>query len=379
MSGEQSQLERVTEREEVAEGFTTTRAQKRRPMEKKEERRNFSGQEVKKGMITHQAPAYHFESKISDPQAANQIFQHVLEVEVPNIKVKDLLSLSGDLRKIMVENTYTHKSPVVNAAVVAAPDMSLEFATPLQEVKVELMGEKQEAGLLDEGSEIVVIRKDLYEELGLEVNWGQRMVMQTANRGKEDLEGCVEYLEVDVGGIKTYTHAFVVQTAPYRLLLGRPWQKGVRLGKVDNGDGTLDMVVTDPVDERWKVVVPTRERRDEQMKRGLMILGKWSSQSKELEIQGKDDTLIEVILANSFTYDPTMHCLAYKKVANKVQLVPGKMPSNACVIRQFPKDPLLSMPTLSPYPPTFTPGVRLTQEWMDGLGLFTNKFLMKEE
>ncbi|KAF9449673.1 hypothetical protein P691DRAFT_645657, partial [Macrolepiota fuliginosa MF-IS2] len=80
------------------------------------------------------------------------------------------------------------------------------------------------------------------------------------NGGSEELEGCVEYLEVDVGGIKTFAHAFVVKVAPYHLLLGRPWQKGVKLGKVENGDRSLDVVVTDPLDGGWRVVVSTKER-----------------------------------------------------------------------------------------------------------------------
>ena len=36
------------------------------------------------------------------------------------------------------------------------------------------------------------------------------------------MQGCVEYLELEVEGVKTYAHAFVVQIALYQLLLGRP-------------------------------------------------------------------------------------------------------------------------------------------------------------
>jgi len=43
----------------------------------------------------------------------------------------------------------------------------------------------------------------------------------------------VEYLELEVGGVKTYTHAFMVQPALYQLLLGRLWQKDVKLGKIE--------------------------------------------------------------------------------------------------------------------------------------------------
>ena len=56
--------------------------------------------------------------------------------------------------------------------------------------------------------------------------------MQTANGGIEKMMECVEYLELEVGGVKTYAHAFVVQLAPYNLLLGRPWQKGIKLKRL---------------------------------------------------------------------------------------------------------------------------------------------------
>lgn len=80
------------------------------------------------------------------------------------------------------------------------------------------------AGVLDEGSEIVVVRKDLWEELGFAVNKARLMLMQSANGLKEVMEGCAEFLELEVGGVKTWVHAFIVPNALFRLLLGRPWQ-----------------------------------------------------------------------------------------------------------------------------------------------------------
>ena len=112
------------------------------------------------------------------------------------------------------------------------------------------MGRQRELGLLDEGSEIVIVREDLCDELGLEVNRKRRMMMQTANGGKKELQGCVEYLELKVGRVKTYAHTFMVQSAPYRLLLGRPWQKGMKLEKIERVDGSMEVEISDPGDER---------------------------------------------------------------------------------------------------------------------------------
>jgi len=72
------------------------------------------------------------------------------------------------------------------------------------------MGQHRELGLLDERSEIVIVQEDLCKELGLEVNKKRRMTIQIANRGKKEMQGYIEYLELEVEGVKIYVHAFVV-------------------------------------------------------------------------------------------------------------------------------------------------------------------------
>jgi len=55
------------------------------------------------------------------------------------------------------------------------------------------------------------------------------------------------------------------------------------------------------------------------------------------------------------------------------------MPTNIWIIRQFPEDPLRTLPYISPHPPTFLPGVWLTHARIEELGLLTNEFLWPEE
>ena len=68
--------------------------------------------------------------------------QKILDVEVPNIRVCDLLALSGDLQQEMVDQTRTqNKVPAVGAVLVTLPEMPVKFATSLQEVEVVLWGD----------------------------------------------------------------------------------------------------------------------------------------------------------------------------------------------------------------------------------------------
>ncbi|KAG2739334.1 hypothetical protein P692DRAFT_20682473, partial [Suillus brevipes Sb2] len=115
----------------------------------------------------------------------------------------------------------------------------------LREIRVTLNGSHSELALLDKGSEIVVIRQDVWQKTNAPINQDVWMRMQTANGGSQEMAGCLEMLEIDVEGIKTWAHAYVVPEAPYHLLLGRLWQRLVRLSKAEDTDG-VHVSVHDP-------------------------------------------------------------------------------------------------------------------------------------
>ncbi|KAH7922153.1 hypothetical protein BV22DRAFT_977184, partial [Leucogyrophana mollusca] len=112
----------------------------------------------------------------------------------------------------------------------------------LREIEVLVNRVKTELGLLDEGSEIVVIREDAWRESQAAINECMRMMMQTANGAFQETKGCLEMLEIDVDGLKKWAHAYVVPDAPYRLLLGQPWQQLVRIAKDTDNDGIFVMI-----------------------------------------------------------------------------------------------------------------------------------------
>ena len=73
------------------------------------------------------------------------------------------------------------------------------------------------------------------------------------------MQGYVEYLELEIEGVKIYAHAFVVQIALYWLLLGRPWQKEVKLRKIKWVDRSMEVEILDLGKEGKWVVVPIRK------------------------------------------------------------------------------------------------------------------------
>ena len=168
-------------------------------------------------------PAFMYELKAFLLDVLATIKKKILDLLVSGIIVADLMSISPELCKEPMEYCKTQqvlvvKSPeLLPSALVSALIrlFQVEFAKPLQELKVIVNGKKEELALLDGGSEIVLIREDLWKEVGASVNVKRRIMMEAANGLTSELPGCVEMLEIDVEGLKMWVHAFIVLSAPY--------------------------------------------------------------------------------------------------------------------------------------------------------------------
>lgn len=124
----------------------------------------------------------------------------------------------------------------------------------------------------------------------------------------------------------------------------------------------------------------TKEMKEEKLEPSWVYPEDLEEDDEEEYIPGED----LLIFPEEFDSipDPQMSVqsfTAYKRVDRKVKPVPGTFPEDARVTRQFPEDPLLSLPYLTPTPPEFIPTTKFTQELMDGLEINTTGFLSSEE
>ncbi|KIJ55994.1 hypothetical protein M422DRAFT_106633, partial [Sphaerobolus stellatus SS14] len=81
-----------------------------------------------------------------------------------------------------------------------------------------------EVGIYDPGVELVCISKVAAREFGLPFSTNLQLTMHNANKGSKATFGIIEDLQLVIGGISVYVHAWIIKDAPYRLLLGRPFQ-----------------------------------------------------------------------------------------------------------------------------------------------------------
>ena len=180
-------------------------------------------------------------------------------------------------------------------------------------------------------------------------------------------------------------NTFVIPDAPYQLLLGRPWQRLVRLKK-DEDDDDVHIIIRDPCNKSNLRRVATTPRPFQGAPESFVFFtAVRESISRALQLVSVPSMKItataftEEALRSQYTLDPIRHTFTYKKVANHVKPVATTMPQHARIVRRFPEDPLRTLPHLSAHPPEFAPGKRLTHEHMTELGVLDNLSLCPKE
>jgi hypothetical protein len=93
------------------------------------------------------------------------------------------------------------------------------YLLPLCEIKVQVGDKITEAGVIDPGSQIIVIWEDLAQQVDTTINTKHVLKMEGANGVTNWTLGCTKHLSMHIGNISFMVHTHVVKCAPFRLLL----------------------------------------------------------------------------------------------------------------------------------------------------------------
>jgi Aspartyl protease len=341
------------------------------------------------------APQYRYQASAEDQFLTKQVMDWVLEGKLDQITPAHILSTSPPICKELVERLHPRRvetGSFEQASNDSADPVSMlklaakrkaEFSLPLCEIDVHVNNLRTEAGVLDQGSQIVVIREDLAKEAGARINAQRTLRMEGANGSTSRTLGCAEDLSMCIGDVSFTIHAHIVRTAPFRLLLGRPFHH-LLLCQLEDHPDRVDMSIRDPANPAQSIAVPSRAHHGAQV--GFVSALACQVHPKPPRMEAIDRyiaTASSLSPANlplsDHDADDTVAVLAYKKVAKKVHPVATSLPEDFQIVRRRPKDPLLTLPTLLTHPPSFTPGDRLMQECYEALDLNQFTFLWPKE
>ncbi|KAG6329220.1 hypothetical protein ID866_9868 [Astraeus odoratus] len=113
--------------------------------------------------------------------------------------------------------------------------------------------------LLDQGAQIIAIRCDLWEALGIPVRPDLATTLEATNKSKEEMLGIVKNAHLKIGGMEFKLQIHVVGGTPFDLLLGHPFFSLSSCVTHDQMLGNQSISLTDP-NTGMQMLLPTRKR-----------------------------------------------------------------------------------------------------------------------
>ena len=339
---------------------------------------------------TSRAPQYRYQSSAEDQKLTNELCTWLLEGKLAQTTPAHILAASAPIRKDLVDRLRTRrvetaaseelsKPPPVSILGITA-SRTAELSLPLREVDVLVSNKRIVSGVLDNGSQIIAIRADLYHAIGSPpIDKELLLEMEGSNSSTSWTLGCAMNLAMRIGDIDFQVHAHVVKTAPFQLLLGRPFSSLMLSGLQDHEDGRVTLSIQDPCDPSHSATVPTRACGAQVGYINTLAFRIKPAPPRITTLERYTTYAACTTSLQQPTNEPPISTLAYKKVAKKVHPVAASLPEDFWIIQRIPEDPLLSLSPLPTHPPPFTPGTWLTQERLDALNINRYAFLWPEE
>jgi len=149
--------------------------------------------------------------------------------------------------KTTTGNTESVSSPYVNVNSTQARTF---YACPSGHAKVTIDQQLTVHALLDNGSEVNMMPRRVFERLGLPIDTDIKWKINTYNTDSE-LEGLgpigvCHAVPIDIGGVEVKQPVFIVEHATQDLLLGRPWERAVRAEFINEDDGSYTARIKSP-------------------------------------------------------------------------------------------------------------------------------------
>ena len=194
------------------------------------------------------------------------------------ITPREFFAIFPEGRKYMKELLTAKKVPTVGVSFVEATRQK-QYVLRYEESEGEIREDKltsseidalrvvdpilddtvQVEAVLDQGSEIIAMNRDLWLKLGVGLDPQKILNMQSANSQSNATAGVISNFKIGIGGLDLRFQVHVVQGAPFDLLLGRPFFRFTSCTTTDNTDGSQEITLTCPNTGK-RVTIPTRRK-----------------------------------------------------------------------------------------------------------------------
>lgn len=241
--------------------------------------------------LPYAPPNFKLQAPIESDSVLDFINKRILESKIV-LTLEELFALSPNLRRHWKDQTSTKRVTIAYAGtsndvetvpydaeldgvesyffreVTSATNVSRDLITapavlPLRYLDCRVAHDDKAfiaEGVVDNGSQMVLISKAFWEALGKPMDFDRRVSLEAANNTSALTLGLCADLDVNIGGLSFLLQAQVVEDAPFSLLLGRPFLALAGAKEETFYDGASVMTLNCRNTKR-AVRIPTRARR----------------------------------------------------------------------------------------------------------------------
>jgi hypothetical protein len=188
-----------------------------------------NGQEVP----TLSQPRSMSQSELQRRFNSQQLMDKFLQTPI-TISIQELLGGSSQFSKAMIEMLKITRVPkdITATAYHIEQDNSQLICIRCQFDNGEVADT-----IVDTGSQLNVMDRSIANISGMPINKTKQMIMRDAGHGSTQMDGQINNLSIRVGQVETKADVWVGKV-PFRLLLGRPWQRSNRVSIDEREDGS---------------------------------------------------------------------------------------------------------------------------------------------
>jgi len=223
-------------------------------------------------------PAGKFQNKApcEDPRLIKQVLDRSLDTHI-TLSQRELLAVSADARRNMKDLTTPKKVPAqVEANLVDSEPNFLPLKSFMLE-KLDLVSEGYTVAedvvslrvisatinytdklecILDSGSSIVAMNKDVWKRLGLPLRSDQFLLMENVDGGRRATVRQLSNVPFTIGHNTFWLQVQVVKNCPCEILLGRPFMTLTSCRTRDYPNGSSNITIVD-LNTQAMLTVPT--------------------------------------------------------------------------------------------------------------------------
>ncbi|KAF7424837.1 hypothetical protein PC9H_010148 [Pleurotus ostreatus] len=233
----------------------------------------------------NKAPISRQSEILPDPEL-DAILERALALTLP-ITLGEYFGISKQAREHLAKMFKGKTMKIANEHSSPSPVAMVESESAPQTLQVQLdeenydraslivvpmrFGNEVIQAVIDSGSQLNIIHADTFKKsIHLPVDTNRIIKMNDANGGTGELRGYVQNVHLTCGSVETVANLYLGEKAPFKLLLGRPWQRANRVSIEERNEGTY--LIFRPKNETtcYELLVLQSVLRPDQMLQGIL-------------------------------------------------------------------------------------------------------------